>query len=92
VVTAVPWWEVARDLVIVCAFLAGYGWLAVLSARVRVVSRRLGAHVCREPGKAPRASGPPGKAPRARGAPTAVETTQPITAAQARDSDQERGR
>lgn len=78
--TAVSWWEITRDLVIVCALLAGYGWLAVLSARVRVVSRRLGAHVCREPDPAPRV----------RGAPTAVETTQPITAAQARDRDQER--
>jgi hypothetical protein len=78
-VTAVSWWEITRDLVIVCALLAGYGWLAVLSIRVQVVSRRLGAHVCREPGKAPRA----------RAAPTAVETTQPITATHPDDSDQD---
>ena len=40
------WWEFTRDLVIVCGVLAGYAWLTVLSRRVRVLSRRLGAHVC----------------------------------------------
>lgn len=80
--TAVPWWEITRDLVIVCALLAGYGWLAVLSARVQALSRRLGTHVCQEPRTAPRA----------RQTPTAAETTQPIAAAHAEDSDQERGR
>jgi hypothetical protein len=41
-------WESTRDLVIGGALLAGYAWLVVLSARVRVLSRRLGSHVCRE--------------------------------------------
>jgi len=77
--TALPWWEITRDLVIVCALLAGYGWLAVLSARVQALSRRLGTHVCRERDLARRAR-------------AAAETTQPIAAAQAEGSDQGRRR
>jgi hypothetical protein len=45
----VSWWEFMRDLVIICVLLVGYAWLAVLTKRVRVLSRRLGSHVCREP-------------------------------------------
>ena len=44
-------WAFTRDLVIACALLAGYAWLTVLSRRVRVLSRRLGAHVCGDPNR-----------------------------------------
>ena len=47
--TGLPYWASTRDLVIACALLGGYAWLAVLSARIRAVSRRLGSHICREP-------------------------------------------
>jgi hypothetical protein len=42
------WWEMARDLVVACALLAGYAWLSVLTMRVQSVSRRLAVHVCRK--------------------------------------------
>jgi len=48
-VAGVSLWEITRDLVFGCVLLGGYAWLAVLSVRVRVLSRRLGSHVCREP-------------------------------------------
>jgi hypothetical protein len=41
-------WELARDLIIACALLAGYAWLAALSARVRALHRRLATQVCRD--------------------------------------------
>jgi hypothetical protein len=42
------WWEMARDLVVVCALLVGYVWLSVLTLRVQALSRRLAVHVCRK--------------------------------------------
>lgn len=44
-------WQMARDLMVACALLAGYAWLAVLSTQVRALRRRLAAHVCGEPGR-----------------------------------------
>lgn len=76
---AVSWWVITRDLVITCTFLVGYGWLAVLSIRVRMLSRRLGTHICREPNPTPHT----------RTVLTAAETTQPLTAAYGETSDRD---
>ena len=44
-------WQLVRDLVIGCALLAGYAWLAMLSVRLRAMHRRLATHLCRDDGE-----------------------------------------
>ena len=88
-------WEVGLGLVGGCALLGGYAWLAALSRRMRIVSRRLALHICREP------DGPGARARvdaaeilrRERAAarpmlpPRPVDATQPMPAARARNRE-----
>lgn len=47
--TGLASWEPVRDVVFLALFSAGFGWLIVVTVRIRLLSRRLGRHVCAEP-------------------------------------------
>jgi len=85
-------WVLAPDLMIACALLAGYAWLAVLSVRVRAVHRRLAAHVCGEGHRCARhrvAAAEILRREQARRAGEAAERTEPIPAVEHRHEREE---